>query len=672
MTIGNQTTLSKNENRTKWLIRAVLAAVLLLAAFLRFYQLGANGYGNTYYAATVKSMLVSWHNFFFAAYEPGGSVSVDKPPIGFWIEALSALIFGFNGFALAFPNALAGVLSVYLVYALVQKPFGKLPGLVAALALAATPVTVAAERNNTIDGMLVFFLLLAAWAVFRSVETKKVGWLMVGALFVGLAFNIKMLQAYMVLPALYMLYFFGARYRWGQRLTHLALATVLLLAVSLSWALIVDAVPASQRPYVGSSTNNSELELIIGHNGIERFNRAINASGSTGPAVSAASTPSAGLSAVTGHPSISLESGALNVAAQSTPAPATDIFEGTLGVLEAGLGGVIYEDLGSSGILRLFRRPLAVQASWLLPLALISILLFALLQRKLGASRENRLGVLFWAAWLIPCLLVFSFTDGLWHVYYLIMLGPAIAALAGVAFWLFERMAGRSNRWYWVMLTGVSLFAVAFELYAVSSYVTYFRSLAILLTGCWVAAVFIFWVKPGVRTLAPLMLALIIGPLLWSGLAGVNSSADSNLPRAEPAMPASSSRQTYSNQIANPQQSLVSYLLANTRQNTYLVASLDSFETSGFILATSRPVLALGGFKGLDNVVDVTGLAGMVRTGQLRYVLDAGDLHAKPQIYTWVKQNCPVVQASAVQVPAAVETSSSLPTPTIYDCGGGR
>ena len=129
-----------------------LSVVILLGAAWRFYRLGAYSIGNGYYAATVKSRLTSWHNFAFVAYEPGGLVTVDKPPLGFWLQAGSALVFGVNGFALALPQALAGTLSIPLLYGLVKRQFGRWAGLFAALVLAVTPVAVSTERNNTIDG----------------------------------------------------------------------------------------------------------------------------------------------------------------------------------------------------------------------------------------------------------------------------------------------------------------------------------------------------------------------------------------------------------------------------------------------------------------------------------------------------------------------------------------
>jgi hypothetical protein len=173
--------------------RQALALIALLAAFCDFFQLQRSGYANLYYAATVRSMLESWHNFFFVSFDPGGFVTVDKPPLGFWIQALSAKIFGFSGVSILLPEALAGVGSVLLLFVLVKHIFGPVAGLLAALFLAITPISVVTNRNNTIDSLLVLTVLLAAYAVSRAVEQGSLRWLLLGAVLVGLGFNIKML-----------------------------------------------------------------------------------------------------------------------------------------------------------------------------------------------------------------------------------------------------------------------------------------------------------------------------------------------------------------------------------------------------------------------------------------------------------------------------------------------
>src|SRR5215469_7521180 len=260
----------KSKPSLRWQ-RLGLGGVLLISIFMNFYQLGQNGFANLYYAAAIRSMLYNLHNFLFVAFDPGGFVSVDKPPLGFWLQAASAKIFGFTPFSIFLPQALAGVLSVLLLFYLVRRHFGVVAGLLAALALAISPISVLTTRNNTIDSTLVLVMLLGAWAVMRAAESGKLRWLLLCAVFVGLGFNIKMLEAYLVVPAYGLLYLLAAPRSIWVRIGHLALAALLMLTISLSWAVAVDLTPASSRPYVGSSQNNSEISLALGYNGIQRL-----------------------------------------------------------------------------------------------------------------------------------------------------------------------------------------------------------------------------------------------------------------------------------------------------------------------------------------------------------------------------------------------------------------
>src|ERR1700694_3156417 len=250
--------------------RFALGGILLISAVMNFYELGKNGFGS-YERAAVLSMMNNWHNFFFVAYDPGGFVSIDKPPVGFWLEVASAKIFGFNSVSILLPQALAGVLSVWLLYYLVRRHFGVVAGLLAALALALTPISILTNRNVTIDSTLALILLVGAWAVLRAAETGRLRWLLLAATIVGIGFNIKMLEAYLVVPAFGLLYLLAAPKSIWKRVGHLALAGLLLLIVSFSWVVVVDAIPAASRPYVGSSQDNSELSLAIGYNGIQRL-----------------------------------------------------------------------------------------------------------------------------------------------------------------------------------------------------------------------------------------------------------------------------------------------------------------------------------------------------------------------------------------------------------------
>src|SRR5579871_1142694 len=213
-----------------------LGAVMIVSIFMNFYQLGQNGFGNLYYAAGVRSMADSLHNFFFVSFDPGGFVTIDKPPLGFWLQVASVKVFGFTPFAIFLPQALAGVLSVLLLYHLVRRHFGVIAGLLAALTLAISPISVVTNRNNTIDSTLVLALLLGAWAVMRAAETGKLRWLLLCAVFVGLGFNIKMLEAYLVVPAFGLLYLLASPRRLRVRLAHLMIAGLLMALISFSWA----------------------------------------------------------------------------------------------------------------------------------------------------------------------------------------------------------------------------------------------------------------------------------------------------------------------------------------------------------------------------------------------------------------------------------------------------
>ena len=669
------------QTRTKIIPWLGLGIIILIGAFLRFYQLGAYSIGNAYYAATVKSMLTSWHNFFYAAFEPGGSVSVDKPPLGFWLQALSAYFLGVNGFSLALPQALAGVFSIPLLYSLVKRPFGVWVGLLAALVLALTPVTIAAERNNTIDGTLVLVLLLAAWAVLKSIRTAKLRYLLLSAALLGLGFNIKMLQAYMALPAIFGIYFLCAPYPWWKRLLHWVPATALMLAISLAWVLAVDLTPAADRPYVGSSTDNSMLELIIGHNGLQRL--GLSAAALTG--AQDGDAPAAGFERPQSAPPL--------MGAMPGSAPSSDYQQppqGPAGPYDQGgpmgqggpqnpgqSGGAFGNEVGQAGITRLFTQPLARQVSWLLPFALLgSILVLAVVARK-GLGDEKVRSLSFWVLWLLPMALYFSFTTGLWHAYYLIMLAPAIAALTAITAWALSRVFSQRHGLGWALTACLTAVTLAFEILTFRQYPQYAVTVALVSVVCWLIGVALLAWKTG-RTWsvclagAFLCISLLISPLLMSALTVFNTHPEVALPNAGP--------DTHSNEapavnelLTGSEKIVLDYLLANTAPGDYLLATMSSHQASPYILATGRPVLTLGGFNGSDDVINLEQLTTMINTGKLRFILGDQQLfRQKAEIGNWVTQNC-----SMVNLGNGTLTSRDQPTAApgdrgtaadLYDC----
>ncbi len=346
-----------------------LGAVMIVSIFMNFYQLGQNGFGNLYYAAGVRSMADSLHNFFFVSFDPGGFVTIDKPPLGFWLQVASVKVFGFTPFAIFLPQALAGVLSVLLLYHLVRRHFGVIAGLLAALTLAISPISVVTNRNNTIDSTLVLALLLGAWAVMRAAETGKLRWLLLCAVFVGLGFNIKMLEAYLVVPAFGLLYLLASPRRLRVRLAHLMIAGLLMALISFSWAATVDAISASQRPYVGSSQNNSEISLALGYNGLERLEGM------------GAGTGGAGAPGIGRGDFQPPEGGPFGGNGGNGPPEGIFGGNGGNGAPGGGSGGpgggtstAGQFNTGLPGMLRLFTEPLGGQIAWLLPLAILAVL----------------------------------------------------------------------------------------------------------------------------------------------------------------------------------------------------------------------------------------------------------------------------------------------------------
>ena len=333
----------------------LLGLVLLLAAWLDFFQLSREGWSNDYYAAAVRSMLQSWHNFFFVSLDPGGFVTIDKPPLGFWIETASAKLFGYNGVSLIAPQALAAVLAVAVLYRMVSRAFGFAAGLVAALALAITPVSVVGARTNNIDSQLVLVVMLTAWAALKATETGRLRWLLLTAVLLGLGFNIKTMQAYLVLPACGLVYLLAASNHWRTRLAHLALALIVLLGISFAWITAVDLTPASARPYVGSSCTNSELNLALGYNGLGRLTGSIFASCAASETAGQTTTSSTSGTGADG---------------QNAGAP------GGGGPGGGGPGGVGAN--GPTGPFRLLDTQLGGQVGWLLPLAVIGLVAAAL------------------------------------------------------------------------------------------------------------------------------------------------------------------------------------------------------------------------------------------------------------------------------------------------------
>jgi 4-amino-4-deoxy-L-arabinose transferase-like glycosyltransferase len=690
-----------------------LIGVLTVALFFRLYNIGAERYGNLYYASTVYSMLTSWSNFFFASFDPAGYVTVDKPPLGFWVQSISAMIFGFEGWALMLPQILSGVLACLVLYWLVRRTYGPTAGLLAALILAVTPIAVAADRNNTMDAQLILVLLLSACALVLAVEKNSLKWLLAGAALVGVGFNIKMLQAYMMLPAFYGFYFLAARTTWLRKIGHLALASLVLAIVSFAWVIAVDLTPADQRPYVGSSTDNTVSELIVGHNGVTRLGSIVtwfgmeapqrgpgnrqfppdgpnppNRRGQNPPAGPNPADPNGPLPQAQFPPAPGQGQNLppLPPDCNVTPTPGTNnanvipmcgpgqLAQGNFPPQVGGPagGGIGPAETGQVGITRLFSQQLAGQVTWLLPLALVFMLVLPFRQKLSWPLNDDAKFVLFWGLWLVPMAIFFSFA-GLFHRYYLEMLAPAVAAFVAGGLVILTKNFVEKRLVGWLLPVAI-LASATFEAILLRTYWPGWNSWLAPVTltfGALAAAGLVFSRLvpnlPSILTRVSVGVAfigLLAAPVIWATTPLIHGG-DVALPYAGPEL---SQRGGGSDLTAYA--SLAEYLSANAGDESFIVAGPNANIVAPIILLTGQPAMAIGGFSGSDPILSTERFAAYVKDGTVRYVIVPGDERGGQGINQWVQNSCQLVPDIAWKSQTASPNPSQggVEHLTLYDC----
>ncbi|MDD9348724.1 glycosyltransferase family 39 protein, partial [Mumia sp.] len=350
--------------------RALLVLLLVATAVAYCWNLSVNGYANEYYSMAVQAASESWKAWFFGALDAAGGITVDKTPASLWLMGLSVRLLGFSSFSMLLPQALLGVASVAVLYASVKRWFGASAALLAGAVLATTPVAALMFRFNNPDALLVFLMVAAAWAVTRAIDADKaLRWLVLAGLLIGFAFLTKMLQAFLVLPGLALAYGVAGSAQLRTRLLHLVAAAGSVVVGAGWWVLAVELWPAAARPYIGGSTTNSILELTLGYNGLGRL------SGD-----------------------------------------------------EAGSVGSMW---GTPGLGRLFSPEMQTQASWLLPAALVALVVLLAVSWRAARTDRTRAFATVWGGWLLVTGLTFSLMQGIIHSYYTVALAPAVAALVG-------------------------------------------------------------------------------------------------------------------------------------------------------------------------------------------------------------------------------------------------
>ena len=644
--------------------------------FLYLWGLGASGWGNSFYAAAVQAGTKSWKAFFFGSFDSSNFITVDKPPASLWVMELSARIFGLNSWSVLVPQALEGVATVGLLYACVRRWFSPGAALLSGAVLALTPVATLMFRFNNPDALLTLLLTGAAYATIRALEAGKTKWLVLAGTLVGFGFITKMLQAVILMPVLALVYLLAGPPKLGRRIVQLVWTGVALVVAGGWWVAVVELTPASARPYIGGSTDNSLLNLIFGYNGIGRL------SGS--------------------------ETGSVGG-------------RGTAGSM-----------WGPTGWDRMFTKTFGGQISWLIPGALIGLVAVLWLTRRAARTDRTRSAFLLFGGWLLLTGLILSFAQGIIHPYYTIVLAPAVGALVGMGgayLWhrrveLFPRIAlclavAASAAWSFVLLgwtpgwyPALRWAIVAAGVLAVIGIATSPRARGVLaagIAGLGIAAVLAGPAAYAVDTAStthsgsipsagPAVQGAGFGPgggfggraggfpgraggfpggtggfpggTTGGGGAGSAGGGFGGPPTGTGGFPGGTSSLPTGTfgagggfgriaraggaggvggllNASTPGKQLVALLEADASRYTWVAATTGANSAAGYQLATDQPVMAIGGFNGTDPAPTLAQFQKYVAEGKIHYYIGGGGAGFGPggssttsyasAIATWVK-----------------------------------
>jgi 4-amino-4-deoxy-L-arabinose transferase-like glycosyltransferase len=580
-----------------------LFGIIVLALALRCWGLERNGYGNEYYSAGVRSMLESWHNFFFISFDPAGFVSLDKPPVAFWIQAASAKLFGFSELSVLLPQAMEGVAGIVLLFHLVRRRFGVAAGLLAAVFLALTPISVAVDRSTNTESCLVLVLLLSAWALSVAAERGRWRLLMLSMALLGIGFNVKMLAALVVVPGFLLVYGLGAPLPLHRRLMHLAAGIAVLVAVSLSWSVAFDATPAAARPFAGSSQGNSMLELAFDHNGLQRFIRHSRQllAGADAPGAAPAQP-----GAAADQPALPPDGGRATQASRQRP-----------------------ENI-PAGPLRLASPFLAGQIAWLLPLVVFGLAATALWRKPALPLSPTTQTILLWAGWAASYAAIFSGAGGIFHAYYLATLAPPLAALAAVAATSLWRGHG-ANGWRSLALPGALLATAAWQYVIAAGFPgttdgAWWPWLG-LVPICGVALAIPALLVPSPRRarlapagLAIALVAVLAMPAAWA-LSSVVVANHVEFPYAGTWQRTAAEDPVVRRARTRQIEDLLAFLCENRHGERFLVATPDARRAAPLIIASGEAVMAMGGYMGADAILTPEALTQMAARREVRFIM---------------------------------------------------
>ena len=585
-----------------WLLGAVA-----LGAFLRFSRIG--DFDNDYYTATVASMLESPHNFLFASFDSGGVVMVDKPPFSFWVQSIPAAIFGVSSWSVTLPQAIIGTVAVALLYVVIRPVFGRVAAIVSSLVLAVLPASVVIDSGNEPDSLLSFILLLAGISIIRAVQTGKWRWLIAFGVLMGLAFNTKMLVAFIPLPIFLLYYVLSAKIPIPQLANRTIVSILVLLVVSLSWVTLVALTPAEDRPYVGSTSDNSIQTLVIKYNGLNRFTSFL------GPRVQQRSPQAMSQEFLQAYGTAPLFSGQLPPGRMVPSQPQA------LGT-----------DPPINGLMRLLSNPLANQMGWLLPVGLMTLALtfMPILQddvyrrpKALPDLLRNSpfaAQALLWGGWLGTGLLVFGVANSTTtHPYYLVGVAIPLAATIGIGGSVLAKAFGRGNLFSSLVIVTL-IVSAGYQLWGANTVVDGWI-ISLVLAGV-LASVLVMGIGISRKlqnepltlgAFAASALALLVIPLAISMATGgrIAGPALQAPPAAVIPRPAERDFETAR---------LQKFFNNRTIDSTLTLGTFNAREAAPFIIA-GIPSVAIGGFSGNDPIFSLDSFRAMAEAEGLQYFL---------------------------------------------------
>jgi 4-amino-4-deoxy-L-arabinose transferase-like glycosyltransferase len=532
-------------------------------------------------------MSMSWHNFFFASFDPAGTVTLDKLPGAFWVQALSVRIFGVHTWSIVLPQVVEGVLSVLVLYRIVRRLSGALAGLLAAMTLAISPATVALNRGNISDTLMILLVLLAANSAVTAAVTGRWVHLLAAGAWVGLAFQAKMIEAWIVLPALGLFTLFAATTGRLRRITQIGVLGVVAGVVSLSWMTVVTLLPASSRPYVDGSQHDSLFQQVFVYNGFGRLDQV---------------SPNQLLSR-----SIGLR----------IPAPAPPAWNR---LLTGGFG----RDIG-----------------WLLPAAVILAVVGLIRTWHRPPGDRGRAGFVLWSTWLVALAVTFSLSTSL-NAYYLAALSPPIAGLLGsgsVMLW-----THRDTVWAKVCALAVIVATVAYQTWLLPASGTGLPGSlgpVLLIVGALssVALLMALW-RPLTALLVPISLvASLLVVALVPGTASVSMAIDHLGPFDTPFQPQAVTdgvRAFFG--VTDHVASLIPTLEKNRDGAPYLMATQTSALAAPFIFVSGQEVLPIGGYSGTIPEPTLPAIESKVHAGAFHLVIQS-PATTDPRL-VWIARHC--------------------------------